>query len=96
MVTYDTKIGVVVRHDLAIWQKLNVGCFLMVGLTKTFPEIAGEPYADANQVSYLSLARQPILIFGAEKDELLNVTGAGASPRSPGGNLYGRPFHHIQ
>jgi hypothetical protein len=74
MVTYDTKIGVVVRHDLAIWQKLNVGCFLMVGLTKTFPEIAGEPYADANQVSYLSLARQPILIFGAEKDELLNVT----------------------
>ena len=74
MLTYDTKIGIVVRHDLAIWQKLNVACFLTGGLAKAFPEIIGEPYSDANQVAYLSLVRQPILIFGAEKDELLNVT----------------------
>jgi hypothetical protein len=74
MVTYDTKIGIVVRQDLAAWQKLNVACFLMGGLAKAFPEIVGEPYADANQVAYLSLVRQPVLIFGAEKDELLNVT----------------------
>jgi hypothetical protein len=68
MVTYDTKIGVVVRQDLATWQKLNIACFL------AFPEIIGEPYVDANQVAYLSLLRQPVLIFGAEKDELLHVT----------------------
>jgi hypothetical protein len=74
MVMYDTKIGIVVRHDLAIWQKLNVACFLTGGLAKAFPEIIGEPYTDANQVAYLSLVRQPILVFGAEKDELLNVT----------------------
>ena len=74
MLTYDTKFGIVVRHDLAIWQKLNVACFLTGGIAKAFPEIIGEPYADANRVPYLSLVRQPILIFGAEKDELLNVT----------------------
>jgi hypothetical protein len=74
MVTYDTKIGIVVRQDLAAWQKLNVACFLTGGLAKAFPEIVGEPHVDANQVAYLSLLRQPVLIFGAEKDELLNVT----------------------
>jgi hypothetical protein len=74
MVTYDTKIGIVVRQDLAAWQKLNIACFLTGGLAKAFPEIVGEPYVDANQVAYLSLLRQPVLIFGAEKDELLNVT----------------------
>jgi hypothetical protein len=74
MLTYDTKIGIVVRYDLAIWQKLNAACFLTGGLAKAFPEIIGEPYSDANEVAYLSLVRQPILIFGAEKDELLNVT----------------------
>jgi hypothetical protein len=74
MVTYDTKIGIVVRQDLASWQKLNIACFLTGGLAKAFPEIIGEPYVDANQVEYLSLLRQPVLIFGAEKDELLNVT----------------------
>jgi hypothetical protein len=73
MVTYDTKIGVVVRHDLATWQKLNIACFLMGGLANAFPEIIGEPYLDANQVAYLSLVRQPILVFGADKDQLLNV-----------------------
>jgi hypothetical protein len=74
MVTYDTKIGVAVRQDLATWQKLNVACFLMGGLAKAFPEIIGEPYADANQVVYLSLVRQPVLVFEAEKVELLNMT----------------------
>lgn len=74
MVTYDTKICIVVRHDLATWQKLNVACFLMGGLAKAFPETIGEPYLDGNQVTYLSLVRQPVLILGAEKDQLLNVT----------------------
>jgi hypothetical protein len=74
MVTYDTKIGIVVRRDLATWQKLNVACFLMGGLARAFPEIVGEPYSDANQVAYLSLVRQPVLVFGAEKDELLTAT----------------------
>ena len=73
MVIYDTKIGIVVRNDLATWQKLNVACFLTGGLAKAFPEIIGEPYTDASRAQYLSLVRQPILVFGAEKDQLLNI-----------------------
>jgi hypothetical protein len=73
MVSYETKIGVIVRSDLATWQKLNVACFLLGGLAKTFPEIIGEPYIDGSGVVYLSLVRQPVLIFGAERDQLLNV-----------------------
>jgi hypothetical protein len=29
---FDTKIGIVVREDLAIWQKLNVTAFLASGV----------------------------------------------------------------
>lgn len=74
MLTYDSKIGIAVRHELATWQKMNIACFLAGGLAKAFPEIIGEPYLDANQIGYHALVRQPVLIFGAERDELLNVT----------------------
>jgi hypothetical protein len=30
--TFDTKIAIVVREDLAAWQKLNVAAFLSGGL----------------------------------------------------------------
>jgi len=73
MVTYDTKIGIVVRNDLATWQKMNVACFLCGGLAGAFPEIVGEPYVDASDRTYLSLVRQPVLIFGADGDQLLRA-----------------------
>jgi hypothetical protein len=73
MLTYDTKIGIAVRNDLAVWQKLNVACFLSGGLAKAFPEIGGEPYIDGSNRLYLPLVRQPILIFGAEGDQILRA-----------------------
>jgi hypothetical protein len=30
--TFDTKIAIVVRDDLAVWQKLNVTAFLTSGI----------------------------------------------------------------
>ena len=44
---FDTKIAIVVREDLATWQKLNVTAFLMSGVVGAAPEIIGEPYRDA-------------------------------------------------
>jgi hypothetical protein len=73
MVTYDTKIAVVVRNDLATWQKLNVACFLCGGLAGMFPEIVGEPYVDASARTYFPLVRQPVLIFGADRDQLVRA-----------------------
>ena len=30
---FDTKIAIIIRDDLATWQKLNVTAFLMRGIT---------------------------------------------------------------
>lgn len=70
---YDTKIAIVVRDDLATWQKLNVASFLAGGLVGTAPELAGEPYQDASGRFYGPLIRQPVLIFAASVVELTNV-----------------------
>jgi hypothetical protein len=68
--TFDTKIAIVVREDLAPWQKLNVAAFLSSGLAGCYPEIVGERYSDASGRNYGPLVRQPILIFAAAKEEL--------------------------
>ena len=67
---YDTKIAIVVRDDLATWQKLNVASFLAGGLVGTAPELAGEPYRDASGRFYGPLIRQPVLVFVAGAAEL--------------------------
>lgn len=70
---YDTKIAIVVRDDLATWQKLNVASFLAGGLVGASPELAGEPYQDASGRFYGPLIRQPVLIFAAAASDLTNV-----------------------
>ena len=30
---FDTKLAVIVRDDLAVWQRLNVAAFLVSGIT---------------------------------------------------------------
>ena len=67
---FETKIAIVVRDDLAIWQRLNVACFLAGGLVGDCPELAGEPYVDASDRCYGPLVRQPILIYAASRHEL--------------------------
>ena len=69
---YDTKIAIVVRDDLATWQKLNVASFLAGGLVGASQKLAGEPYQDASGRFYGSLIRQPVLIFAASAAELTN------------------------
>ncbi|MCW2885149.1 MAG: hypothetical protein QOE54_3130 [Streptosporangiaceae bacterium] len=70
---FDTKIAVVVREDLAGWQRLNVTAFLVSGLPKSFPEILGEPYEDGAGNRYLPMFRQPVLVFGANAEALDRV-----------------------
>ena len=47
---YPTKTALVIRNDLAAWQKANVAAFLAGGLTHHFPEMGGEPYRDAEKL----------------------------------------------
>jgi len=67
---FDTKIAIVIRADLEVWQKLNVASFLAGGLAAAFPECVGAPYEDGSGTTYLALIGQPILIYGADRPAL--------------------------
>ncbi|WNZ10523.1 DUF2000 domain-containing protein [Streptomyces sp. 11x1] len=67
---FDTKIAVLLRDDLATWQRLNVTSFLVSGIGPAIPEVIGEPYEDADKVAYLPMFRQPVLVFEATKEVL--------------------------
>lgn len=67
---FDTKIAIVVRSDLAAWQKLNVAAFLSSGVAAAFPGCIGESYQDGSGTPYLALIGQPILIYGADGQAL--------------------------
>ena len=64
-VRFDSKIVVLVREDLAVWQKLNVTAFLVSGIAGTVPGVMGEPYCDADGTRYLPMLRQPVLVLAA-------------------------------
>jgi hypothetical protein len=69
-VRFDTKIAVLLRDDLEVWQRLNVTAFLVSGIGPRNPEVIGEPYADADDTGYLPMFRQPVLVFEAGKETL--------------------------
>lgn len=67
---FDTKIAVVLRDDLAVWQKTNVTAFLVSGIAGTAPESVGEPYRDASGNEYLPMFVQPVLVYAADAPAL--------------------------
>src|ERR1044072_5074005 len=69
-VRFDTKIAVLLRDDLETWQRLNVTAFVVSGLGTVAPEVIGDPYADADDTAYLTLFRQPVLVFEGTKETL--------------------------
>ena len=63
---FDTKIAVVLRDDLAVWQKTNVTAFLVSGIAGTVDGVVGKPYRDASGNEYLPMFVQPVLIYEAD------------------------------
>ena len=78
---FDTKISVVVREDLATWQKLNVVAFLVSGVVGAKPGLVGEPYEDAAGNIYNPLMIQPMIILGADRDTLKTIYGRAMERR---------------
>ena len=77
---FPTKAAVVVRDDLAPWQRLNVTAFMVSGLIGSAePEAIGAPYEDASGVRYLPLFVQPLLVFEASADELRRTRARATS-----------------
>src|SRR5262249_33995608 len=66
----DTKIVIVVRDDLPVWQKLNLTAFLSSGVATTPPESAGEASKDAEGRKSPPMYGQPVLVFAADAHEL--------------------------
>jgi hypothetical protein len=69
-VRFSTKIAVVLREDLAVWQKLNAAAFLVSGVAGTEPDCIGEAYEDASGHRYLPMFRQPVLVFASSAEQL--------------------------
>jgi hypothetical protein len=81
---FDTKIAVVVRDDLAGWQRLNVCAFLISGVTAAAgPAAIGEDYLDADGNHYLPLLVQPVLVFEAGAEKLKTVRERAARREVP-------------
>jgi hypothetical protein len=67
---FDTKIAVVLRDDLPVWQKLNMTAFLVSGIAATVEQVVGENYEDASGNLYLPMFRQPVLVFAGSAEQL--------------------------
>lgn len=72
-VAWETKIAVVLRDDLAGWQRLNVTAFTISGIAATVPGVTGEPYRDGSGNTYLPMFRQPVLVFAADGEKLRQI-----------------------
>jgi hypothetical protein len=86
-IRFDTKISVLLREDLQVWQRLNVCAFLMSGIAAANPETLGEPYADADGTAYLPLFRQPVVVLEGGK-EMLTTAHARAVARELPAAIY--------
>ncbi|KQV82904.1 DUF2000 family protein [Rhizobium sp. Root1220] len=84
---FDTKIAIVLRNNLASWQKLNVTAFLMSGIAGQNPEMIGEPYRDRDGNLYNPLSIQPIIVLAAE-DEVMTAIHRRALERGVASSLF--------
>lgn len=70
---FDTKIALIVRNDLAIWQRLNVVAFLASGIAASAQEVMGKPYIDSNGHQYGKMLGQPMMVFEGDLPSLQKV-----------------------
>ncbi|XOK11443.1 DUF2000 family protein [Agrobacterium tumefaciens] len=70
---FDTKIAIILRDDLAVWQKLNVTAFLMSGIVAQTKEIIGEPYRDGAGNVYNPLSIQPVVVMATDQEALRKI-----------------------
>lgn len=74
-----TKIAVVLRDDLATWQKLNVTAFLASGIAAAAPEAIGREYTDADDTRYGAMFGQPVMVYAADGARLTRTLNRARS-----------------
>jgi hypothetical protein len=78
---FDTKISIVVREDLATWQKLNVVAFLTSGVVGAASGLIGDAYEDAAGNRYNALMIQPAIVLSADRETLKTIYGRAMERR---------------
>ena len=73
LIVFDTKIAIIVRDDLATWQKLNITAFLMSGITAENTDLIGEKYVDKDGNHHLPMSRQPVIVLAGSANVLRNA-----------------------
>ncbi|TQL69768.1 hypothetical protein FB381_3684 [Nocardioides albertanoniae] len=76
---FDTKVVVVLNHDLAPWQELNVTAFLMSGIATSAPGLVGEVYRDGDDTEYLPMLRQPVMVMTGDSALLAKARGKAST-----------------
>ncbi|GAA4505863.1 DUF2000 domain-containing protein [Hymenobacter ginsengisoli] len=89
---YDTKIALVLKNDLADWQKLNVAAFLASAVAIQFPETHGQALVSASGTRYLPFLRQPMLVYKADDEAALHRAHRRATERGLGVGIYTEPL----
>lgn len=70
---FDTKIAIILREDLAAWQKLNVTAFLTSGIVAQTPAIIGEAYRDGDGNFYNPMTVQPMVVLATNQQGLRTI-----------------------
>ena len=70
---FDTKIAIIIRDDLATWQKLNVTAFLMSDITGANPGIVGKTYQDRGGKRHLAMSVQTVIVLTGTANMLTNI-----------------------
>ena len=68
-VRFDTRIAVILREGLLPWQELNVTAFVVSGIAGD-AHLLGDAYEDADDIRYLPLLAQPVMVFAAGAETL--------------------------
>ena len=74
---FDTKIAIILREDLAAWQKLNVTSFLTSGILGANPSLLGQGYRDAAGNLYSPLLIQPVIVLSCDEQKLQTIHRRG-------------------
>lgn len=90
--TIDTKIALVIKDDLASWQKLNVASFLASSVAIKFPETHGKPFVNASKIEYLPFIKQPMLIYKADDGQQIKRAFNRAKDRGLNIGIYTEPL----
>jgi hypothetical protein len=70
---FDTRLAILLREDLATWQKLNVTAFLVSGVVAAVDGTTGDAYEDADGTQYLPMIREPITVLAGDRAELTDA-----------------------